>query len=67
MDAFSGVAEGAGWEEEGEEDPLGTKYPYVVHAEANALLNKNSASVSGAVGCMRWRAAYAFLSPPISW
>ncbi|GFR52969.1 hypothetical protein Agub_g15650, partial [Astrephomene gubernaculifera] len=28
--------------------PLGTKYPYVVHAEANALLNKNAASVSGA-------------------
>ncbi|GAX77844.1 hypothetical protein CEUSTIGMA_g5286.t1 [Chlamydomonas eustigma] len=27
---------------------LGTKYPYVVHAEANALLNKNAASVSGA-------------------
>ncbi|KAG2424706.1 hypothetical protein HXX76_014282 [Chlamydomonas incerta] len=29
-------------------DPLGTKYPYVVHAEANALLNKNAASVAGA-------------------
>ncbi|CAD7704207.1 unnamed protein product [Ostreobium quekettii] len=29
-------------------DPLGTKYPYVVHAEANAILNKNAASVSGA-------------------
>ena len=28
---------------------LGTKYPYVVHAEANALLNKNQASVEGAV------------------
>ena len=30
-------------------DPLETKYPYVVHAEANALLNKNAASVEGAV------------------
>eukprot|EP00798_Chlamydomonas_sp_ICE-L_P000300 gene300-1634_t len=29
-------------------DPLGTKYPFVVHAEANALLNKNAASVEGA-------------------
>ncbi|MEW5307253.1 MAG: hypothetical protein WDW36_009661 [Sanguina aurantia] len=29
-------------------DPLDTKYPYVVHAEANALLNKNAASVKGA-------------------
>ncbi|GLC37530.1 hypothetical protein PLESTB_001757600 [Pleodorina starrii] len=29
-------------------DPLGTKYPYVVHAESNALLNKNAASVAGA-------------------
>jgi len=28
---------------------LDTKYPYVVHAEANALLNKNQASVAGAV------------------
>jgi dCMP deaminase len=28
--------------------PLATKYPYVVHAEANALLNKNHASVAGA-------------------
>ena len=27
---------------------LNTKYPYVVHAEANALLNKNLASVQGA-------------------
>lgn len=26
----------------------GPRYPYVVHAEANALLNKNEASVSGA-------------------
>jgi deoxycytidylate deaminase len=31
-------------------DQLGTKYPYVVHAEANALLNKNAAVVAGAVG-----------------
>lgn len=29
-------------------NPLHTKYPFVVHAEANALLNKNSASVHGA-------------------
>jgi len=29
-------------------NPLGTKYPYVVHAEANALLNKNAVSVQGA-------------------
>ena len=29
-------------------DPLDTKYPYVVHAESNAILNKNSASVKGA-------------------
>lgn len=30
-------------------DPLETKYPYVCHAEMNALLNKNGASVTGAV------------------
>lgn len=30
-------------------DLLDTKYPYVCHAEMNALLNKNGASVSGAV------------------
>ncbi|PRW45007.1 Deoxycytidylate deaminase isoform A [Chlorella sorokiniana] len=29
-------------------DPLDTKYPYVCHAEMNALLNKNGASVAGA-------------------
>ncbi|GIL57629.1 hypothetical protein Vafri_12820 [Volvox africanus] len=33
---------------EGGLNPLATKYPYVVHAEANALLNKNAASVAGA-------------------
>ncbi|KAL6754635.1 cytidine deaminase-like protein [Haematococcus lacustris] len=33
---------------EGITDLLDTKYPYVVHAEANALLNKNAASVEGA-------------------
>ncbi|KXZ48352.1 hypothetical protein GPECTOR_28g759 [Gonium pectorale] len=33
---------------DGRPSPLGTKYPYVVHAEANALLNKNAASVAGA-------------------
>merc|ERR1740122_458388 len=30
-------------------DPLETKYMYVCHAEMNAILNKNSASVSGCV------------------
>lgn len=30
-------------------DPLQTKYPYVCHAEMNAILNKNGASVAGAV------------------
>ncbi len=34
-------------------DQLATKYPYVVHAEANALLNKNAAVVEGAVGRRR--------------
>lgn len=29
-------------------DPLNTKYPYVCHAEMNAILNKNGASVVGA-------------------
>lgn len=29
-------------------DPLDTKYPYVCHAEMNALLNKNGASAAGA-------------------
>lgn len=28
-------------------DVLKTKYPYVVHAEVNAILNKNSATVEG--------------------
>lgn len=28
-------------------DPLQTKYPYVCHAEVNAILNKNQASASG--------------------
>ena len=30
-------------------DPLDTKYPYVCHAELNAILNKNTASLHGAV------------------
>lgn len=30
-------------------NPLDTKYPYVCHAEMNALLNKNAACVDGAV------------------
>ncbi|XP_020085387.1 deoxycytidylate deaminase [Ananas comosus] len=28
-------------------DPLETKYPYVVHAEVNAILNRNHASAAG--------------------
>ena len=31
------------------EDPLDTKYPYVCHAEMNAIMNKNSASLKGCV------------------
>lgn len=27
------------------------RYPYVCHAEMNAVLNKNTASLSGAVRC----------------
>ncbi|RWW63942.1 hypothetical protein BHE74_00028864 [Ensete ventricosum] len=30
-------------------DPLETKYPYVVHAEVNAILNTNHASAAGQV------------------
>ena len=29
------------------EDPLDTKYPFVCHAEMNAILNKNSSDVKG--------------------
>ena len=29
------------------DDPLDTKYPYVCHAELNAILNKNQASLKG--------------------
>jgi dCMP deaminase len=38
------------WAREGAADAKGldTKYPYVVHAECNAILNKNSSSVKGA-------------------
>ena len=38
------------WSREGaaEAGGLDTKYPYVVHAECNAILNKNSSSVKGA-------------------
>lgn len=31
------------------EDPLQTKYPFVVHAEANAILNKNNADLTNTV------------------
>lgn len=34
------------WSREAE-NPLDTKYPYVVHAESNAILNKNIASLGG--------------------
>ena len=30
------------------------KYPYVVHAEMNAILNKNTASITGAVSLLHW-------------
>jgi len=33
------------WEREG--PPLATKYPFVCHAELNAILNRNSADISG--------------------
>ena len=33
------------WSRESEEGQLETKYPYVVHAEANAILNRISASL----------------------
>jgi dCMP deaminase len=32
----------------GDLDPLNTKYPYVVHAEANAILNSNVSTLEGA-------------------
>ncbi len=32
------------WEKDSD-NPLDTKYPYVVHAEANAILNKNEANL----------------------
>ena len=35
------------WARESSGGPLYTKYPYVVHAEANAILNKNSAGLGG--------------------
>ncbi|MBR6243134.1 MAG: dCMP deaminase family protein [Ruminococcus sp.] len=34
------------WEREGD-SPLDTKYPFVCHAELNAILNSNSASLQG--------------------
>lgn len=34
------------WDREND-DILETKYPYVCHAEMNAILNKNSSSVKG--------------------
>ena len=43
---FAGVDEGLfSWERQGEW--LQTKYPYVVHAEANAILNSTTSDLSG--------------------
>jgi deoxycytidylate deaminase len=36
------------WAKAAEGGILGTKYPYVVHAEANALLNTNTSNIAGA-------------------
>ena len=36
------------WDRDGDNE-LDTKYPYVVHAEVNAILNKNSADVKGKI------------------
>lgn len=33
-------------------NPMECKYPYVVHAEMNAILNKNTASITGAVSLL---------------
>ncbi len=42
-----GCADGAlPWAREAD-TPLDTKYPYVVHAEANAILNRNAATLRG--------------------
>lgn len=35
------------WSKTSKEGPLGTKFPYVVHAEVNAILNKNAESCRG--------------------
>ena len=43
------------WERESVGGHLHTKYPYVVHAEANAILNKNSV---GLVGCRIYTILY---------
>ena len=40
-------------------NPLDTKYPYVCHAELNAILNKNTASLEGAVSIMHASCAVA--------
>jgi deoxycytidylate deaminase len=36
------------WAKKSRRGQLGTKYPFVVHAEANALLNTNHADLNGA-------------------
>jgi dCMP deaminase len=36
------------WAKKSKKGQLGTKYPFVVHAEANALLNTNHADLNGA-------------------
>jgi len=35
------------WNRASDDSPLDTKYPYVCHAEMNAIMNKNSADVKG--------------------
>ena len=48
---YNGFPRGCGddelpWDREAA-SPLDTKYPYVVHAETNAILNRNAASLNG--------------------
>ena len=48
-------------------DPLDTKYPYVCHAEMNALLNKNGASGAAARARARGRAGQGRAPPRGAW
>jgi dCMP deaminase len=49
---YNGFPRGCSYEEfpwgKGDNNPLNTKYPYVVHAEANAILNSN-ANLKGSI------------------